>query len=116
MEAIELEVHAHRWPLEAPTIAGPHGLATLGFAAAVEAAAADALAAMVNLFERAGLGDRAECLALASTVVDVRITQLVNMGTVGAHAVLRREVMEANGWTAADLLTPKRHSAAGVTG
>jgi acetamidase/formamidase len=104
MEAIEIELHAHTWPVEGPVVTGEHGLATLAFADSVEAAAAEALAAMVGLLGRAGLGSRAECLALASAAVDLRITQLVNMGTVGAHAVLRRDVMAANGWDAATML------------
>ena len=106
VESIEVEVHAHEWSVDGPVVAGEHGLATLGFGASVEAAAAEALGAMIGLFGRAGLGNRAECLALASVAVDVRITQLVNMGTVGVHAILRGDVMEANHWTVARLLDP----------
>ena len=60
---------------------------TFGFDEDLDEAAGAALDAMLDLMGREhGLGRR-EALALASVVVDVRITQLVN-GTRGVHAVL----------------------------
>jgi acetamidase/formamidase len=66
---------------------------TFGFDADLTAAAWKANAGMLDLLVREhGLG-RAEALALASVVVDVRVTQLVN-GVLGAHAVLRDDAFE----------------------
>jgi acetamidase/formamidase len=60
---------------------------TLGLGDTLDDAAFDALGAMFTLLE-ARLGvTRADAVALASVVVDVRVTQLVNE-VVGAHAVL----------------------------
>ncbi len=51
-----------------------------------------ALEAMLDLMgERHGL-DRGEALALASLVVDLRITQVVN-GVQGVHAVLPHDAL-----------------------
>jgi acetamidase/formamidase len=66
---------------------------TFGFDADLTAAAWKANEGMLDLLVREhGLG-RAEALALASVVVDVRVTQLVN-GVLGAHAVLRDDAFE----------------------
>jgi acetamidase/formamidase len=66
----------------------PGAWVTLGFDEDVDEAAAQALDGMLELMGREhGLGRR-DALALASVVVDLRITQLVN-GVRGAHAVLR---------------------------
>jgi len=43
---------------------------------------------MLDLMERELRVPRAECLALASVAVDVRVTQIVNQ-VKGVHAVLR---------------------------
>jgi acetamidase/formamidase len=64
---------------------------TFGFDADLAAAAWKANEGMLDLLEREhGLG-RGEALALASVVVDLRVTQLVN-GVLGVHAVLRDDV------------------------
>jgi acetamidase/formamidase len=47
---------------------------------------------MLDLLEREHRLDRREALALASVVVDVRVTQLVN-GVLGVHAVLRDDAL-----------------------
>jgi acetamidase/formamidase len=65
----------------------PGGPVTFGFNADLNAAMGDALDAMVLwLMEMFGVA-RAEALALASTSVDMRVTQVAN-GTWGVHAVL----------------------------
>ncbi len=65
----------------------PGGRVTFGFDADLNAAMGDALEAMVTwLTVLFGVG-RAEALALASTSVDMRVTQVAN-GTWGVHAVL----------------------------
>ena len=65
----------------------PEGLVTFGFDADLNAATGDALAAMVDWLARAHAVDRATALALASTAVDLRVTQVANQ-TWGVHAVL----------------------------
>ena len=90
MDAVDLRLTArpdlaYAWP-RAETGAG---WITLGFDESVARAASIAVAEMVGLIaERHGV-TRGHALALASAVVDVRITQLVN-GVKGAHAVLPR--------------------------
>lgn len=65
----------------------PAGWITFGFGETLDAAAIEAVHGMLDLLqERHGL-DQCEALALASAVVDVRVTQMVN-GVVGVHAVL----------------------------
>lgn len=70
-----------------PRAETPAGWITFGFDENLDEAVAIATAAMLNLMaERYGL-ERREALALASMLVDVRVTQMVN-GVRGAHAVL----------------------------
>jgi acetamidase/formamidase len=65
----------------------PRGRVTFGFHADLNEASADALAAMVSWLQRLYDVDKATALALASPVVDLRVTQVAN-GTWGVHAVL----------------------------
>ena len=58
-----------------------------GFAADLDGAAGRAVEGMVALLEREHGLPRGDALALASVVVDLRVTQVVN-GQVGVHAVL----------------------------
>jgi len=75
-------------PITTPRARTSEGWLTLGFHENLEEATFLALDAMLTLInEQYGL-PRAEALALASLVVDLRITQLVN-GVRGVHAVLR---------------------------
>jgi acetamidase/formamidase len=79
-------------PLETPIAETPAGWVTLGFDADLDEAMAVAVGAMLDLMERElGVG-RKEALALASVVVDLRITQVVN-GVQGVHAVLARDAI-----------------------
>jgi acetamidase/formamidase len=73
--------------LETPIARTPSGWVTLGFDEDLDAAAAVAVGAMLDLLRREAGLDRRDALALASLVVDVRVTQLVN-GAQGVHAVL----------------------------
>ena len=59
-----------------------------GFDEDLDEAAAQAVDGMLELMRREHGFERRDALALASVVVDVRVTQLVN-GVKGAHAVLR---------------------------
>jgi acetamidase/formamidase len=61
---------------------------TFGFDPDLRAAARIALDGMLDLMQRDHHFSRDDALALASVVVDLRVTQLANQ-TVGVHAVLR---------------------------
>lgn len=75
-------------PISTPWAETPAGTLTLGFQRDLQLAASDALSAMLTLMEaRLGIG-RSEALALASLVVELRVTQIVNH-TRGVHALLR---------------------------
>ena len=79
-------------PLSTIHAEAPAGRVTFGFDADLNAAMGDALDAMVTWLQGlAGLG-RAAALALASTCVDLRITQVANE-TWGVHAVLPEGVL-----------------------
>lgn len=74
--------------LSTPRAHTPAGWLTLGFSADLHEASMLALDAMLDLMgELHGLS-RQDALTLASLVVDLRITQLVNAGVLGAHAIL----------------------------
>lgn len=65
----------------------PAGRVTFGFSADLNEAMGDALDAMVSWLASLCGTSRAEALALASTCVDLRVTQVANM-TWGVHALL----------------------------
>ena len=74
-------------PLPGVHAEAPAGRITFGFDADLNVATGDALDAMVVWMQQLhGLG-KAEALALASTCVDLRVTQVANQ-TWGVHAVL----------------------------
>ena len=78
--------------LTTPRAETPAGWLTFGFDEDLDEAMLIALEAMLELMgERHGLA-RAEALALASLVVDLRITQVVN-GVRGVHAVLPHDAL-----------------------
>ncbi|KDN21803.1 acetamidase/formamidase family protein [Amycolatopsis rifamycinica] len=70
----------------------PEGRVTFGFGAGLDEAMADALATMVTWLQRLHALDRPTALALASPVVDLRITQVANE-TWGVHAVLPHDAI-----------------------
>jgi acetamidase/formamidase len=73
--------------LEYPEARIPGGWVTFGFDEDLDDALAKALRGMLALMEREhGMG-RADALALASVVVDMRVTQVVNQ-VKGVHAIL----------------------------
>lgn len=81
-----------------PPVPGVHAVTpsariTFGFDADLGAAAAEALDAMVTWLQGLHELDRTTALALASTVVDLRVTQVANQ-TWGVHAVLPHDVLE----------------------
>ena len=78
--------------LRAPVARIADGWIAFGFDEDLDAAAEQAVEATLALMERElGLGRR-EALALASVVVDLRVTQVVN-GAKGVHAVLRDDAI-----------------------
>jgi acetamidase/formamidase len=70
----------------------PAGRITFGFDADLNVAMGDALDAMVRWMQVLFSLDKAAALALASTCVDLRITQVANQ-TWGVHAVLPAGVL-----------------------
>jgi acetamidase/formamidase len=73
--------------LTAPRAKTPAGWVTLGFGGTLDEATAMALGGMLPLLDELHGLSREDALTLASLVVDLRITQIVN-GVVGVHAVL----------------------------
>jgi acetamidase/formamidase len=63
-----------------------------GFDEDLDTAAEQALATVLDLMEHELGAARPECHALASVVVDLRVTQIVN-GVKGVHAVLRDDAI-----------------------
>jgi acetamidase/formamidase len=89
MEQVELrfELLPEVW-LHTPRAQTPAGWLTLGLAEDLHEASMRALEAMLDLMgEHYGL-DRQDALALASVAVDLHVTQLVNDGVLGVHALL----------------------------
>ena len=88
MEAAELEFHLRpELELARPRAHTPRGWITFGFHDSLDEATALALADMLELLdERLGCGRR-EALALASLVVDLHVTQIVN-SVKGVHAMV----------------------------
>jgi acetamidase/formamidase len=81
-------------PVAAPMAETPAGTITMGLGETVDDAMYQALDGMFDeLGRRYGL-TRPDAIALASVVVDLRVTQIVNQ-TVGAHAVLPRDAVRA---------------------
>lgn len=80
------------FPVATLTADTPNGWVTAGFDRDLDRAIHQAVSGMLDLMERLLDVDRIHAMALASAVVDVRITQLVN-GVRGAHARLHPEVL-----------------------
>ncbi|SRR5579884_1671596 len=88
MERVELTFRLHDdFPLTGPVAQTPAGWVTMGLGEDVTDASYAALEAMLTLMSRLYDLERRDALALASLVVDLRVTQLVN-GVRGVHAVL----------------------------
>ena len=88
MDRVELTFDLIEEPrLTTPIADTPAGWVTLGFHDTLDEAAAIALDAMLELMTRTHGVSRPDALALASVVVDLRVTQIAN-GVWGVHAVL----------------------------
>jgi len=87
MARVDLTFHLHPWTIATPRAVTPAGRLTLGFGETLDEAMESALDAMLDwMGELYGL-TRRDALALASLVVDLRVTQVVN-GIQGVHALL----------------------------
>lgn len=88
MERIVLQIDVRDdFPVAAPTANTPEGWLTLAVNEDLNITAMEALDHMVTLIERLHHVGRQEALALASLVVDLRITQIANRVN-GVHALL----------------------------
>ena len=83
---VTVDVAADR-PLTTVHAEAPAGRITFGFDADLNVATGDALDAMVVWMQQLYSLDKATALALASTMVDLRVTQVANQ-TWGVHALL----------------------------
>lgn len=80
--------------LQTPRANTPAGWVTLGFNTDLHEATLIALDAMLDLMgEQYGV-TRPQALALASAVVDLHITQIVNGKMFGAHAILPHDAIK----------------------
>jgi acetamidase/formamidase len=78
--------------LENPVAWTPEAWLTFGFDEDLDEAAAQAIEGMLALMGREHGIERREALALASVVVDLRVTQMVN-GVRGVHARLAHDAL-----------------------
>ena len=92
LERAELTLGLSDLELGSPIAWTPQAWLTLGFDQDLDEAAAMAVDAMLDLMGRERGLERADALALASLVVDLRVTQIVN-GAQGVHAVLRHDAL-----------------------
>jgi acetamidase/formamidase len=92
MERAQLTVSLADVVLDNPIARIEGAWLTFGFDEDLDEAAAQAVEGMLELIRREHGFERRDALALASVVVDLRITQLVN-GVKGVHAVLRDDAL-----------------------
>jgi acetamidase/formamidase len=93
LERAELTLTVRDAPaLDTPIAWTPDAWLTFGFDEDLDEAAATAIDAMLELLGREHALERADALALASLVVDLRVTQVVN-GAKGVHAVLPHDAI-----------------------
>jgi acetamidase/formamidase len=78
--------------LAAPVARTPDSWLAFGLGEDLDEAAVNAIESMLVLMERELGLERRDALALASVVVDLRVTQVVN-GVLGVHAVLRDDAI-----------------------
>jgi len=90
MERVELSFSLEPdTELETAWAETPAGVVTMGFDRDLDEAMLSALEAMLRLMERRYALDRRDAIALASMVVHLRVTQVVN-GVLGVHGLLPR--------------------------
>jgi acetamidase/formamidase len=94
MELVEVAFLLHpNLHITYPRAHTPAGLVTFGFHENLDDATLIALHGMLTWIEELLGVDRKEALALASLLVDLHITQIVN-GVRGVHAILPHEVLD----------------------
>jgi len=94
MERVSLAFYVREdMHISTPRANTPTGWVTLGFHHDLHEASLLALEAMLDLMQEQYEMPRTQALALASLVVDMRVTQLVNGGVFGVHAVLPHGVL-----------------------
>lgn len=88
MERVDLTFNVRDdLPISNPCANTPNGWLTMGFGMSVDQAMIGAINGMLDLMMREYRMTRKDALGLASVVVDLRITQIVNT-VVGVHALL----------------------------
>lgn len=93
MDVVDLTLTVHEdMKLSIPRAKTPTAWITMGFHEDLNEATIIALDGMLNLMKELFGYERKEALALASLVVDLRITQIVN-GVRGVHAVLPHDAI-----------------------
>ncbi|WP_108669756.1 acetamidase/formamidase family protein [Peribacillus acanthi] len=96
MDFVDLTLFIHEeLSIKYPRAYTPNGWITFGFDEDLNVATEHALEAMVELIQEQYRVNKAEATALASVVVDLRITQIVN-GAKGVHAVLPHSAIKTN--------------------
>ena len=92
VERAELTLELSDLDLRTPIARTETSWIAFGFSEDLDLAAEEAMATMLDLMERELGLERDFALALASVVVDLRVTQIVN-GVKGVHAVLRDDAI-----------------------
>ena len=93
LERVELGLTLREdFEVTAPVARTPESWIALGLGESLDEANGNAIDAMLALMARELGLERRDALALASLVVDLRVTQVVN-GVVGVHAVLRDDAI-----------------------
>ena len=94
IERVSLTFHLHEdIRINTPRANTPAGWVTLGFHSDLHEASLLALEAMLAVMQEQYNMPKPQALALASLVVDMRVTQIVNGDTFGVHAVLPHGVL-----------------------
>jgi acetamidase/formamidase len=92
LERVQLTFDVSELDLRTPIARTGDAWVAFGFDEDLDAAAEQCMATMLDLMERELGLERPHALALASVVVDLHVTQIVN-GAKGVHAVLRRDAL-----------------------
>lgn len=83
--------------IQTPRAKTPAGWLTMGFHTDLYEASMRALEEMLDLMSEQHGVERQDAVALASVAVDLRITQLVNAGVLGVHALLPEGALRHGG-------------------
>lgn len=95
MQKVVLDVHLHEsLHLTMPRANTPKGWLTFGFDRDLDVAYFQALSDMLDLMQSDYGLSRLNAYSLASAVVDLHITQVVNAGVKGVHAILPHDALK----------------------